>query len=232
VWGVQVLCAVNKKSELSRRDLNKLLQNHLNPHPAISGSPFRLRDKVICVKNSWLPLVEVASRNGKGRVELVDNDDNLTINDKNQVYVANGEMGEVVKVEQGYFHIQLSAPKRLVVVPRGKADDKAGDDAAGDEDGNVEESTGTGCDWELGYAISTHKAQGSEQSVVIVMIDESGGAKRVCDRSWTYTAISRAKQCCVLIGKLPTAYGFCKRQTIAKRKTFLKEKIVDGLRSI
>lgn len=232
VWGVQVLCAVNKKSELSRRDLNKLLQHHLNPNPAISGSPFRLRDKVICVKNSWLPLVEIASRNGKGRVELVDNDENLTLNDKNQVYVANGEMGEVVRIEPGFFHVQLAAPKRLVVVPRGKADEKASDEPAGDEEGNVEESTGTGCDWELGYAISTHKSQGSEFPVAVVMVDESGGAKRVCSREWLYTSISRAKQCCVLIGKLAVAQSFTKRTAIDKRKTFLAHKIKEGMRAL
>lgn len=229
-WGVQVLCAVNKKSELSRKELNRLLQLHLNPHPAISGSPFRLRDKVICVKNSWLPLVEVVARDGKGRVKLASNEDNLTINDKGQVYVANGEMGEVVKVEPGYFHMQLTAPKRLVVVPRGKASEASED--AGDEEGNVEELTGTGCDWELGYAVSVHKSQGSEWPVILYMVDESGGAKRLCAREHIYTGISRAKQCCVLIGKLAVAQSFCKRTAIDKRRTFLAWKIKEGMRAL
>lgn len=228
VWGVQVLCAVNKKSDLSRRDLNKLLQQSLNPNPQVGGSPFRLRDKVVNTKNGWFPLVEVGSRRG-GKVELVDNDDNLTLNDKNQVYVANGELGEVMLVEPGFLHVQLTAPRRLVVVPRGKADDA---EPVADENGDSEATTGTGCNWELGYALSVHKFQGSEISVAIVMIDDSGAAKRVCDRAWIYTAISRAKQCCVLIGKLEVARGFCKRQTIAKRKTFLKEHIREGMRAL
>lgn len=228
VWGVQVLCAVNKKSEVSRRDLNHLLQMHLNPNPVVAGSPFRLRDKVICTKNSWLPLVEVAGKTADGRVTLVDNDENLTVNDKNQVYVANGELGEVIKVEPNYLHVQLTAPRRLVVVPRGKQQFNNGD-AAGDEDGNVEESSNTGCDWDLGYAISVHKAQGSEVDVAIVMIDESGGAKRVCSREWLRTAISRAKRNCILIGKLSVAQGFCRRTAIDKRRTFLAEKIKEGM---
>lgn len=231
VWGVQVLCAVNKKSDLSRRELNKILQNHLNPNPAINGSPFRYKDKVICVKNSWLPLVEIASRNGKGQVELVDNDDNLTVNDKGQVYVANGEMGEVVQVEPGFFHVQLTAPRRLVVVPRGKAEEPK-EDAAGDEEGNVEESTGTGCDWELGYAVSVHKSQGSEWPVIIYMVDESGGAKRICTREHIYTGISRAKQCCVLVGKLSVAQSFTKRTATDKRRTFLAWRIQEGRRPL
>jgi exodeoxyribonuclease V alpha subunit len=229
VWGVQVLCAVNKKSELSRRELNKLLQHTLNPNPAIAGSPFRMRDKVICLKNSWLPLVEV-ERAG-GRMKVIDNDPGAQTNEKGQVYVANGEMGQVVRVEPKYFHVQLTTPKRLVVVPRGKAEE-APEDPAGDEDGNVEETSSTGCDWDLAYAISTHKSQGSEFSVAIVMIDESAGARRVCCKEWLYTSISRAKQCCVLVGKLSVAQSFCKRTAIDKRKTFLAQRIQEGTRTL
>lgn len=228
VWGVQVLCAVNRKSELSRRELNKLLQLHLNPNPVVANSPFRLRDKVVNTKNGWFPLVEVAGKTEDGRVKLVDNDDNLTVNANNQVYVANGELGEVVKVEPNYFHVQLTEPRRLVVVPRGKQQFNS-DDAAGDEDGNVEESTNTGCDWELGYALSVHKSQGSEWPVVLYMVDDSGGAKRVCTREHLYTGISRAKQCCFLIGKLSVAQGFCRRTAIDKRRTFLAQKIKEGM---
>lgn len=231
VWGVQVLCAVNRKSELSRRELNKLLQLHLNPNPVVGGSPFRLRDKVVNTKNGWFPLVEVAGKTEDGRVKLVDNDDNLTVNANNQVYVANGELGEVVKVEPNYFNVQLTAPRRLVVVPRGKQQFN-NDDAAGDEDGNVEESTNTGCDWELAYGLSVHKSQGSEFPVVIYMVDDSGGAKRVCTREHLYTGISRAKQCCVLIGKLSVAQGFCRRTAIDKRRTFLAQKIREGMKAI
>jgi exodeoxyribonuclease V alpha subunit len=227
VWGVQVLCAVNKKSDLSRRDLNKLLQQALNPNPQVGGSPFRRRDKVVNTKNGWFPLVEVGSRRG-GKVELVDNDDNLTVNDKNQVYVANGELGEVMLVEPGFLHVQLTAPRRLVVVPRGKADDA---EPVADENGDSEAATGTGCNWELGYSLSVHKSQGSEWPVVIVMADDSGAAKRVCSREWLYTAISRAKQCCVLVGKLSVAQGFTRRTAIDKRKTFLAWQIKEGMKA-
>ncbi len=228
VWGVQVLCAVNTKSEVSRRDLNKLLQNHLNPNPLVSGSPFRFRDKVMNTKNGWFPLVEAERKHG--RIELVDNDENLTLNADGKVYVANGELGEVVRIEPGYFHVKLTAPNRLVVVPRGAAE--AASEGVDGDDGGEEKSTGTGCDWDLGYAISTHKAQGSESPVVIIVIDESGAAKRVCSREWMKTAISRAKQCCVLVGKLGVAHGFCRRTAIDRRKTFLAFRIQEGMESL
>ena len=120
--------------------------------------------------------------------------------------------------------LKLTAPKRLIVVPRGAADVN--------DDGGDEESTGTGCNWDLGYALSVHKSQGSEWPVVIVMVDDSGGAKRICSREWLYTAISRAKNCCYLVGNLGIAQGFCRRTAIDKRKTFLKERIQEGMRSL
>lgn len=217
VWDVQVLCAVNKKSELSRKELNKVLQAQLNPNQPQHGSPFRVADKVVNTKNGWFPLVEIAGKSASGGVILADNDPNLQLNSDGKVYVANGELGEVMEVHANFMHVRLTAPKRLIVVPRGAADVN--------DDGGDEESTGTGCNWDLGYALSVHKFQGSEVAVAIVIIDDSSAAKRVCDRSWIYTAISRAKGVCYLIGNLSVAQGFCKRQTIASRKTFLKERI-------
>jgi len=212
IWDCQVLCAVNKKSELSRKELNKALQNRLNPNDAVYGSPFRLRDKVVNTKNGWYPLVESDDVP----------DPNLQLNDDGKCYVANGELGEVTRVEANYMHVRLSSPKRLIVVPRGQAD----------EDDDEEGASGTGCNWDLGYALSVHKSQGSEWPVVIVMLDDSSGAKRVCDRAWLYTAISRAKQRCYLIGDQAVAHGFCRRQNIDKRKTFLKQRIQEGMKPL
>ncbi len=217
VWGVQVLCAVNAKSDLSRKELNKAMQARLNPCKAEFNSPFKLHDKVVNTKNGWFPMVDQAPARGEQREPL---DPNVQVNDEGKCYVANGELGEVVFVAQNYMQVRLSSPKRLIIVPRGQADDDGGDG---------EDASGTGCNWDLGYALSCHKSQGSEWPVVIVMVDGSGGAARVCSREWLYTAISRAKQRCYLVGDLTIAQGFCRRQVITKRKTFLKQKITEGL---
>lgn len=219
VWDCQVLCAVNKKSELSRKELNKSLQARLNPNPSQYGSPFRLADKVVNTKNGWYPLVEYGDR--RHSLDDLEPDPNLQLNDDGKCYVANGELGEVLVVEANYLHVRLTSPKRLIVVPRGQSDDDSDDE---------EGSTGTGCNWDLGYALSVHKSQGSEWPVVIIMVDDSGGAKRVCSREWLYTAISRAKRHCYLIGNLEAAQGFCRRTAIDKRKTFLKERIQQGVK--
>jgi exodeoxyribonuclease V alpha subunit len=228
VWGVQVICPLNSKGAVARKKLNKILRDHLNPNPNVAGSPFRMGEKIVCTKNGHLPLVEVACRRN-GRVELVENDDNLEVNAKGCVRVANGELGRVVKIEPKLLHVQMTAPRRLVLVPRGKASDV---DQRYDEEGEAEdkESTGTGCDWELAYCISGHKSQGSEWDGVVVMVDEA--AKRLCSSEWWKTAISRGKKRGAIVGRLAIAQQQARRSTIGLRKTFLKELIQQGMAAL
>ncbi len=214
IWDCQVVVPVNKKSPLARRELNKILQAELNPNGGTPGCPFREGDKIVNTKNGYFPIA--------GHVDL-ENEDTAT-NDRNEVYVANGELAEVLEVEDKKIIARLSNPDRTVLIPRGKAVEP--DDVEASEDGGDQETTGTGCSWELGYALSVHKSQGSEWPVVIVMIDDYAGARMVCSREWIYTAISRAKELCVLIGNRETANGMCRRVALGKRKTLLKERIL------
>ena len=75
-----------------------------------------------------------------------------------------------------------------------------------------------------GWAISP-EASLATSPVVIVALDDYTGAKLVCSREWLYTAISRAKKACLLVGRRSTADGFCRRVSLPERKTFLVEKI-------
>lgn len=209
VWETQVIVAVNKKSALSRRDLNARLQAELNPAGARAGSnPFRAGDKIVCLKNSLMPVADDAPPDA--------NRDTLD----GKVFVANGEQARVVQVADKLTTAALDAPSRLVKIPRGTDKDDSGDD---DE---AAASAATGCQWDLAYAISCHKAQGSEWPCVIVALDEYPGARRICTREWLYTAISRAKHVCLLVGKRGIADGMCVSRAITKRKTFLKELIL------
>lgn len=138
----------------------------------------------------------------------------------NEVFVANGELAEVIEVHEKYFVARLSGPTRVIRVPRGQS--------AEPEELEIEESSEerTGCSWELGYCLSVHKSQGSEWGWSIVLGDEYPGAKMVCSREWLYTGLSRAKQRCVLIGKRATFDAMCRRIALADRKTLLKERIL------
>ncbi len=200
-WGVQVICAVNKAGDLSRKALNERLQNLLNPNgQRCEHNPFRLGDKIICLKNS--------------RVAAVDPDDPQA--DKNgKIVVANGELAEVVAIGPRRTVAELQNPYRKVVIYHGKVEKS-------DEDGE-EERSDKGCDWDLGYAISCHKSQGSEYLISIVMLDDSSGASRVCDRAWLYTGISRGKVASVMIGRESTLRDMCARVAIERRTTFVVE---------
>jgi len=155
-------------------------------------------------------------------------------NDDGKVFVANGEIGEAVIVEPNRTVCRLQAPDRVVSIyhtpQRGGSsgnseedeDDKAGRESIGDND----DDTGTGSSWDLAYAISVHKSQGSEFPVAIIVIDDYPGAQRLCTRNWLYTGISRAKVLCVTIGQRRLA-DFMSGKDGLKRRTFLAERIAE-----
>lgn len=219
IWDVQVLVPVNTKSDLSRRKLNLRLQDKLNPNGArFDGHPFRVGDKVVCLKNQML--------------------DDVSDSEHDSAYVANGELGEVVSIEPACTIIRLSLPDRIVKVPRAatKAIDpgidnsrrKSGSgreiqiderDTSEDED----KQAGAYGDWDLGYALSVHKAQGSDWPIVILPIDDSPAASRVMSRNWVYTAISRAKHACRVFGNSSVLNKAVQKDGIGGRKTLLAE---------
>ena len=202
VWDAQILVARNEM----RQEMNKALQSRLNNNPAIDNCPFRLGDKVMCLKNGWYPPMQDAPIDQGGE----------------DIRVANGDIGRILAIEPKFYVVDVQTPDRYIIVPRGKA---ASDDV--DDDGKP---AGAGCNWDLAYAVTTHKMQGSEAPVVICMVDDSQGARFVCDRSWWYTAISRAKQHCYILGNLNMVYRDCMKNTIGKRKTFLTALIKQALK--
>ena len=209
IWDIQVIVAVNAKSDLGRKPLNAKLQDLLNPDGyRVPGNPFRIADKIINTKNS----------------------EYKSINDGKN-YVANGEQAEVLDVIATQITARLTNPDRTIVIPRSaKSVNSEGESAPASDDS--EEASGTGCNWELAYAISGHKSQGSEWPIAIVMIDDYNGAKMVQSKQWIFTSISRSKKIGVLIGKQKTANECCSRDALFKRKTFLKERIIDAMNQI
>lgn len=90
-------------------------------------------------------------------------------------------------------------------------------------------------DWanfDLGYALTVHKSQGSQWPVVIPIIDGSGAANQIGSRSLWYTGFSRAKTLCIPIGTRMTLAKHCQRVDIEQRKTFLTERIGSWLTAI
>jgi len=82
-------------------------------------------------------------------------------------------------------------------------------------------------DLSLAYAITIHKSQGSEFPVVIIPI--VAGNPKLYNRNLLYTAVTRAKNMVVLIGKSGNIYYMIKNKYNSERKTLLKKFLCDGI---
>lgn len=228
VWQTQVIVARNKKGGLSRVELNKRLHPLLNPDGyTVAENPFKVGDKIICLRNSRMHRVEMLyGRDAGGDLAREAANYDTVRDDNNQpeeVYVANGEIGRVVAIAPRLTVARFSEGDYLVKIPMGKQrdDDDDSDGAGGDGE------KGAGCNFDLAYAVTGHRMQGSESPCVIVMGDDQAGG--IASREWIYTAISRASKLCLLIGKMSTFDKMRSRRTLARRKTFVVELVKDAL---
>jgi exodeoxyribonuclease V alpha subunit len=122
---------------------------------------------------------------------------------EDKVPVVNGDMGRVVEFQDAKMVVEFFDPQRFAVVSRKK--------------NNLL----------LAYAVTCHRMQGSEAPVVIVPVHTVFGP--FLNRSWVYTAISRAKDICITVGRFRAIAGAIGRHDGERRRTRLKEKIVDEL---
>jgi len=79
----------------------------------------------------------------------------------------------------------------------------------------------------LAYAISIHKSQGSEYEAVIIPIFTQHFT--LLQRNLLYTAITRAKKLCILIGQTRAIAMAVKNNKTIERKTFLKQLLTTEL---
>lgn len=99
IWDCQVIVATNAKSPLSRTVLNPILQRLLNvANEEIEGTPFRVGDKVICLKNSMFE-----GRQGGNH---------------GKCFVANGDIGKVIEAKPKKTIVLFTGPDRLVAISR------------------------------------------------------------------------------------------------------------------
>jgi exodeoxyribonuclease V alpha subunit len=207
IWDCQILVPINRGSAVSRVGMNRLIQGWVNPSKTASGY-FRIGDKVICNEKQFLPSV----------VAVDKNNDDIVTDSAGNVCVDNGEIGRVDSIGEGSMVVEMFRPSRMLRVTLASTSSESGDPSPG-------------CSFDLAYALTIHKFQGSEQKAVIGVLDASYKASMVFDRSCLFTLISRAKSRCWLVGERRTAERFCRIQRINDRRTFLSSRIADGLES-
>lgn len=75
----------------------------------------------------------------------------------------------------------------------------------------------------LAYALTIHKSQGSEYPIIVVPITYAN--KRMMQRNLIYTAVTRAKKICVIVGDKRMVDIAIGNSDSYKRKTLLKERL-------
>lgn len=224
-WETQIITALNDKSDVSRAKINERFGKILNPDGReAKGNRFRTGDKIICQRNTELKVMEpIATRFGNPAMAL-DAGYYQDAGD-NPVYVANGEIGRVVAVSEKLTVARfggVDSPLVAIANKKRPANTEAGQ--GGDDDSG--DGTGSKDDFDLAWAITVHKSQGSEWPLVIVLVDDAGS--QICDRSWWYTAVSRGRKGTVVIGPRGVFDRQVKRQAITQRRTFLPELLRGG----
>lgn len=149
-------------------------------------------------------------RDEKRRFEIYDkviclaNGNAETANNQGQIRVANGDVGFIENDFKECYHVDIN--DNIAVVP------KHGD-------------TWSAYNFDFGYSITVHKSQGSEWPVVIIILDASFAAGMICDRHWIYTAISRARNRCYILGSESQVKAMIKKSKMWERETTLVERI-------
>lgn len=115
--------------------------------------------------------------------------------------VFNGDMGRILEINEGAANLVVEFDEhRRVAYPFSLLEEL-----------------------ELSYAITIHKAQGSEYPAVIMPL--LGGPRLLFNRNLLYTGITRAKSCVTILGSSDTVREMIANESENKRYTALSQRI-------
>ena len=175
VRDIQVLCAMNRGS-LGTTQMNRLLQERLNPRRDGEASvekfgwEFRVRDKVLQTRNNY---------------------------DKE---VFNGDIGEIVRIDDCEHEVEIRFDGRAVVYDFNEMDELS-----------------------LAYAITIHKSQGSEFPAVVMPLAMQ--QYLLLQRNLLYTGVTRGRQLVVLVGQKKALQMAIRNSDSKRRFTALAERL-------
>lgn len=136
------------------------------------------------------------------RVMITKNNYHARTLDGDEVAVFNGNMGHITSLTPGAMVINLDDQGK-VILPR-------------DDWGGVQHC----------WACTAHKCQGSQFKYAIVVLDK--GSYTMLSREWLYTAMTRAKRYCVLIGQPDAINTATRTSNIKIKQTWLKNDLAEA----
>ena len=198
---IQILTPT-KKGMLGTKELNVCLQSVLNPEDKskkekrANGVIFRVGDRIMQIKNNYDIYWEK---------RILQKEEETNYKEYSRIEsgsgIFNGEIGTILDIDE---------PEKKIIV---KFDD---DKIAWYEFSELEQI-------EHSYAMTIHKAQGSEYDVVIMCVPKT--APILLTRNLLYTGITRAKQLLIIIGDKNIVNFMIQNVDSKKRNTGLKFKL-------
>lgn len=192
---IQVLTPT-KKGKLGTKELNKILQENLNPprdylkQKSFGEVIYRENDRVMQIKNNY----DIFWEKQANPIEINSKYESGT-------GIFNGELGVIEKIDE--------MEKTITI----KFDDEK---VAHYQFSEIEQI-------EHAYAITIHKAQGSEFDVAIMVVPQT--APQLLTRNLLYTGMTRAKEMLIIIGNPNLVQYMIQNADNKKRNTGLKYKM-------
>lgn len=192
---ILILCPYNK-SKIGSTAINSYMQDKYNPSEETGfraqKNGIRMHDRVINKKNNYHV---IACSWSEDEQEYVDS---------GQMFVANGDIGEVVQYKNN------DNEQYLII--------RFGDRCAKFEPSDI-------LNLQLAYCISCHSSQGCQAKAVICIFDRMH--QSLVTRNLLYVAMSRAQEQLCVIGDYDTIVCGISKQENLERKTFLKNMLTN-----
>ena len=192
---ILLLCPYNK-SKIGSTAINSYMQDKYNPSEETGfraqKNGIRMHDRVINKKNNYHV---IACSWSEDEQEYVDS---------GQMFVANGDIGEVVQYKNN------DNEQYLII--------RFGDRCAKFEPSDI-------LNLQLAYCISCHSSQGCQAKAVICIFDRMH--QSLVTRNLLYVAMSRAQEQLCVIGDYDTIVCGISKQENLERKTFLKNMLTN-----
>ncbi|KJU86014.1 recombinase D [Candidatus Magnetobacterium bavaricum] len=167
-------------------------------------TPFRKRTELSCERFNDICQSKLNPNPATHGLLFAIGDKVIQTRNNYNLEIFNGDIGYVMGITSSRkVKVFFDNPERLIEVPPGEL--------------------------QLAYAITIHKSQGSEWPIVILPIHKSFGGF-IVNRNLLYTAISRAKKKCIIVGHRDELKSIIKRNQVQRRFTHLERLLRQAIR--